>query len=750
MELRQAVSRSDNAASAFAVAPNRIAVPLFATTLFLSAFLVFCVQPMFTRMVLPLLGGSPAVWNTAVMFFQAVLLIGYTYVHLTTRYLNLRTQIFLHLLVLAAATVALPIAVAKGWAPPADGTPVYWLIGLLGVSLGLPFFAVSATAPLLQRWFVHSGHPAAADPYFLYGASNLGSLFALLSYPVLTEPLLRLAEQSFGWTLGYTLLLLLIGGCSLAVLRWSAAAGPAGTRGRTAAGGEQLSWGRRAHWLALAFVPSSLLMGVTTHIGTDVAAVPLLWVIPLTLYLLTFVLIFARRPLIRHDWMVRMQPFFLLPLAATFGFGIPLWLMLPLHLGGFFVTAMVCHGELGNRRPGPEGLTEFYFWMSLGGMLGGVFNVLVAPVAFEWTYEYPMALALACLLRPLRASPDRFVRWSDLVLPALFLLILPISTYLQRLGLELPGVRNLLLYLTPALGVAYFFRDRPVAFGLGFAAAFVVTTSMASLSDNVLARERSFFGINTVKRDESGRFNLLINGNTVHGAEWTDPALRREPLTYYSESGPLGRLFAAFDKVGRPQRVGVVGLGVGTTACYRGPGESWTFFEIDPAVERLARDPSLFHYMADCAGDAPVVIGDARQSLAALPDRSYDLLILDAFSSDAIPVHLLTREALRLYLAKLDVDGIIALHISNRMLDLEPVVANIVADAGAAALIRDQREGVDLADRKTPSVWVVIARSSANLAFLRDEPAWVPLDPRPDFGLWADDFSNILQILRWH
>ena len=738
-------------APALAMAGDTGVLSIFMATIFLSALLVFSVQPMFTKMVLPLLGGSPGVWNTAMLFFQTVLLAGYVYAHLTTRYLGVKRQAWLHVTVMAMVFLALPIGVAAGWTPPTEGAPVPWLIGLFAVSVGLPFFAVATNAPLLQRWFSHTRHSAAADPYFLYGASNLGSILALLGYPVVIEPLLKLDEQSWAWASAYALLVVLIGACAVTLWRRYVASETAPEPVAVAPRGGTVTWRRRLHWLVLAFAPSSLLLGVTVHITTDVAAVPLLWVIPLSLYLLTFVLVFARRPLLKHAWMVKAQPFFVILIATSFPFvyrGAPI--LFAAHMAVFFVTAMVCHGELVKRRPGAGDLTEFYLWMSLGGMLGGVFNVLVAPVVFDSVYEYPLILVLACMLRPRESGDTRFVSWLDAVFPAALLVVFGLLPLLFDVNLIDLGLVGVVVFFI-ALGIAaYSFRLRPVRFGLGIA-VILVATALTATQSSIVTRERSFFGVYTVKRTDTGNVNLFVHGRTVHGAQHTDPARWREPLAYYHRDGPLGQVFAALDGVKTLERVGAIGLGTGAAACYRRPGQSWTFYEIDPAVERLARDTRYFHYMSECAGDADVVYGDARLSLLTTPDGRYDLMILDAFSSDAIPMHLITREALALYLRKLADGGIIVFHISNRNLDLSGVMANLVDDAGLVG--RLQRSDEPTAEQrkvyKMASIWVAIARKPADLAVLDGDARWVPLEPHPGAGLWTDDYSNILRSLIW-
>jgi hypothetical protein len=719
-------------------------LPLFAITLFVSALLLFWVQPMFSRMVLPMLGGSPAVWNTAMVFFQTALLAGYLYAHLVSRWLGLRRQVAVHLAFLTVAALTLPIAIGPDWKPPTEGTPVPWLIALLAWCLGLPFLVVSSTAPLLQKWFAASGHPAGRDPYFLYAASNLGSMLALLGYPLLLEPLLTLERQNEAWALGYAALAALVAVCGLAVWR-RPAAGDRLQDTPAATDEDSVGWGRRLHWLALAFAPSSLLLAVTAYITTDLAAVPLLWVVPLCLYLLTFVIVFARRPVLRHAWMVKAQPFIVIPLALLFTESSAFWLLLPLHLAAFFVTAMVCHGELARRRPATSHLTEFYLWMAFGGMLGGVFNALLAPIAFDWVLEYPLALVVACLLRP-RLAHHRGGLLATLGLPLLVLLLTLLQMQWRRLGLPDLGTVGALILLVPVAMLLYSFAARPLRFGLGVAAVLSVAL-LAGEPNQIQARARSFFGVYTIKHDPAG-YHLLVHGTTVHGAQRSDPSDRSEPLTYFHRDGPLGQVFAALED-SPPQRVAAVGLGVGTVACYRRPGQRWTFFEIDPLVERIARDRRWFHYLADCAPDAEVVMGDARRSLQEAAQGAYDLMILDAFSSDAIPVHLLTREAFALYRERLAPGGLIALHISNRNLDLAPVVADLLADAGLAGRIQTQAPPL-AAQRvyRNAATWVVAGRTEADLGALANDSRWDRL-PAAAAHPWTDDFSNLIGALRW-
>ena len=725
-----------------------LVLPLFVATIFLSSLLVFSVQPMFAKMVLPLLGGSPSVWNTAMLFFQIILLLGYIYAHLTTKLLGVRWQAWLHLSIMTLIFLFLPISVAQGWTPPLEEAPVLWLIGLFAVSVGLPFFAVAANAPLLQRWFSHTGHSTSADPYFLYGASNLGSLLALLSYPLVFEPLLTNHQQSLAWTWAYAVLVGLLAICGFTLWRRYSAAMTSFSSQNTPPLelDEDLSIPQRLHWLALAFVPSSLLLGVTMHITTDVAAVPLLWVLPLMLYLLTFVIVFARRPWLPHTWMVLAQPFLLIPIGIQQFSGVLLNLVLPLTV--FFVTTMVCHGELVKRRPQASHLTEFYLWMSLGGMLGGVFNVLVAPLLFNSVIEYPLMLVLACFLRPWHMTEKKMISATDMLWPALLLVLLGGPIMLGWHPTDWGVVGILIFCLVLGLGT-YSFRHRPVRFGLGIATVLLLTSLLGN-QDTVLIRERSFFGVNTVQLTEKGDFHLLVHGRTIHGAQHTNPDRWKEPLTYYHRNGPLGQIFSIFQQQDIfLNRVAAIGLGAGTSACYQTSGQHWTFYEIDPKVAQIAQDTRYLHYLSECGGSYDILYGDARLSLSAAPNEHYDLLILDAFSSDAIPIHLITREALVIYLQKLAPDGILLFHISNNNLELGPVMANLAADANLVGWIQRYRvTGEEQTQYHQPSDWVVMTKSAKDLSLLDEDSRWQRLTASPGSSVWTDDYSNILEVFK--
>ena len=763
---------------------------LFALTLFVSATLLFAVQPMFAKMVLPKLGGTPAVWNTCMVFYQATLLAGYVYAHLTIKWLGPRRQAAVHVALFCLPWLVLPIGVAAGWTPPPASNPIPWLLMLLTISVGLPLLFVSASAPMLQAWFSATGHRSAKDPYFLYSASNLGSILALVGYPLVLEPYLTLGEQTWSWAAGYGLLMVMSLACAVVLWRSRPAEATVVVDDEAAkeseAAGPELStarptWTERMRWLALSAVPSSLLLGVTTYMSTDIAAAPLLWVIPLMLYLLTFVFVFARWKLLPHKLMLRVQPVLVVVVAAAFFSGGTstsyIAVMFPLHLLAFFVTAMVCHGELAGSRPGSRWLTEFYLWMSLGGVLGGMFNALLAPVLFDDVYEYPLMIAVACLLRPAPKTEKPLAGLLDFALPTAMAAGLGFLAYwltqsslidewLERVvtwisgrgaeGLNVDGeaLAGLLLLGTAGI-VVLFFQRRPVRLGMGVFALLIISLIYSDVRFRPLYATRSFFGVMRVREitvydDDGERMcdgHQLSHGSTNHGFQRIDPILRYEPCSYYAREGPVGQIIEAVEKRHPIHEIGVVGLGTGTMAAYGQRGRRITFYEIDPVVEQIARDPRLFTYLADSEGKVEVILGDARLSLATDDPRRFDVLVLDAFSSDAIPVHLLTREAMALYFQRLAEHGVLAVHVSNRHLDLEPVLANLAKDAGLVARVCD--DGSDRVNGRYSSTWVAVARRMEDLGSLAGDDEWTPLHEHPHDRLWTDDYSNIIDVLEW-
>jgi len=723
---------------------------LFCVALFTGAALLFWIQLFVSKMLLPVLGGSAAVWNTCMVFFQVALLLGYLYAHAVDRKIQSRLKIFIHPLLLLIASAALPVSL-RGIEPPVGGAnPIPWLLSTLVIVVGAPFLVLAGTAPMLQSWFAQAKRKSSHDPYFLYAASNLGSLLALISYPFLVEPGLRLAQQSRFWTIGYFLFTGLVACCAIAV--YAAARTKKAVLPIVMHDKSHLTVRSRLRWVVLAFVPSSLLLGVTTHLTTDVAAAPLFWVIPLVLYLLSFVLAFQRLIKIPEKMTAFLQALLLVCLAVIFLSGesdgiIPLFV---LHLTAFFVTALLCHQELARLRPPVRHLTEFYLLISLGGALGGIFNALLAPVLFNDIVEYPLVLIAACMLRP-GLLPRRDRLWpalGDVMLPAvLFLSLYLLDRYTDLDFKNLSDSGSLIGVILAAL-TAFSFRQRPLRFGLGIAALILAGFFIAD-TDDVLAHTRNFYGVLKVVAEDRAALHTLYNGTTMHGSQSQEPGLSLQPLSYYHPTGPLGQLFAAIGGTEQTRRVGMVGLGTGTIACYEKPDEHWTFFEINPADIAIARNPTLFTFLSACPAQPDIAIGDARLSLMKQPDNSFDMLIFDAFTSDAIPIHLMTREAVQLYLTKLRPNGLMVFHISNRYLDLGPVVGNIAASLNLTARNwNDDEDGDDSDDPKmagkAASDWVIVARDKHALKAIAKDARWRFLPPSLSKNVWTDDYSNLI------
>jgi hypothetical protein len=984
---------------------------VFAFTLFTSATLLFMVEPMIGKMITPLLGGTPAVWNTCMVFFQAVLLAGYAYAHFSTTLLGARKQAILHLVLLALPFWFLPLVADPDYIKGGEN-PIVGLLLLLSMTVGVPMFVVSASAPLLQKWFANTSHPSARDPYFLYGASNLGSMLALIAYPTVVERYLRLGQQSFDWTIGYGILAALTALC--AVFLWlsppnveSSVQEEAKSVENVAKSGRrsseairqskhgirkvkessplpavetetsstlrgEVTWLRVLRWVALAFVPSSLMLGVTTYITTDIAAIPLLWVTPLALYLLSFILVFSQvpawlqwlllvvsgavicvvggsllwdldgfesKPLLQffvrtiivlvigggvyfawwgwkyrstdmlHSTMVLLMPLFVLALLFFMLSEIKTkhWIAfsLAIHLATLFVVAMVCHGELARDRPAAKYLTGYFLWMSVGGVLGGLFNALLAPVIFSGLVEYPLAMMLACWMAPplgpsnesswgrrfdvilgclfagfgallialrlrdhdipfaflkdapwhwelaallggivigsvlaLRARDKKFDRWMDLALPlCLGMLFIGLAWGLRSnavwprvvkiaaaLNMRTAYLTLILTYSVPVV-LCYVFVERSLRFALGVGAVLLASAFCSIFDNDVVHQERSFFGV--LKIEEQDEFNngefvfrRLVHGTTLHGMQFVSPESRRdEPVTYYHHTGPMGEMMLAYNGADTPpekMNLAVIGLGTGCMSCYARKGQHLTFYDIDPIVKRLSFDKGeppypYFTFVQDAiarGATVDLVMGDARLTMARqqLKDSDkYGFILVDAFSSDAIPIHLITLEALDVYLNKLTEDGLICFHISNRYLDLEPVLYNLAKARNLSAVTQSDSRETDPNSTallgKTSSTWVVLSRSQKRLdklmelndwedkrkeirfdllplsfwpdngtgmvgqaIFLRNlldeemskRPAeWKPLEPDKDWpdldavGVWRDDFSNLFSVFSW-
>ncbi|WP_426258434.1 spermidine synthase [Sphingomonas sp. DC1600-2] len=729
----------------------RLVRPLFVVTILASSFLLFLVQPMVARMALPRLGGAPAVWNSAMLVYQALLLGGYAYAHWLGR-LGPRAQGMMHLAVLLVAGLWLPIGL-NALQPGPTAQPALWVPWLLCLSIGPLFFAVSAQAPLLQRWFSLSRE--GEDPYALYAASNFGSFAGLIAYPLVVEPGMALLGQRMLWSSGYILVGLLVALC-------------AATLPKTAPGAAALAspapqsappTGRRvAHWIALAFVPSGLMLATSTYISTDIVAMPLLWVVPLGLYLLSFTVAFATDRTMA-DMQTRVAPVAILLfggiLVAGMG-GMP-YLGAIMALALLFLVSVALNTALYRIRPEPDRLTGFYLAMAVGGALGGVFAALIAPLVFDWTYEYPILVLAAgllvpqhALLRPIRrlwegSAHRRHILTGVVALVVLGLVGLILADAGPGLG-ALPQAALLVIVVIGLLSMGA--RWAFVSVLLGVLVAFGgYRAVMISLEPH--ARTRSYFGVYTVHNAATQR--QLAHGTTVHGVQLLgSPARERTPTAYYVAASGVGRAMQVLPILyGAHARVGIVGLGSGTLACYAVAGQDWRFYEIDPAVVRIARDTGQFTFLSRCLPHPGIVLGDARLNLAVAPAASLDLLALDAFSSDAVPMHLMTREAFASYARVLAPRGLLLVHISNRFLDLEPVVAAAAQGGGwySAQLFYHPR--AINRDAATMSQWIALSRDPAVIQSLKArDSAWGPVKPRAGFAPWTDDYSTILPLLK--
>ena len=727
---------------------------LFSFTLCISAGLLFWIQPLIAKTLLPLLGGAPAVWNTCLLFFQSMLLLGYVYALASSKWLSLRSQAAVHVLLLLLIAIYLfrspvhaPVLTALQ-----QTSPTGWLLENLLLSIGPPFFIISASNPLLQSWFSRLRHYLAVDPYFLFAASNAGSLLALLAFPMVLEPRLGLNQQYRLWRIGFAVLVTLT--CVIALTLKPLAT--ASTSPVESDSNNKIPVVRRLRWLALAFVPSSLMIGVTTYITTDVAAVPLLWVIPLALYLLTFVLAFAKKQFVSPASLNRVMIVgaLVVTLILSTGATEPAWLLILANLGFFFVATMMCHGQLANDRPSVQHLAEYYLWIASGGALGSVFNVLIAPKVFTSTVEYPLAIVFACML--LRGEPEAGnkglrAKYLDVIYPlGLYVLTVALAILITTYLRSASSILNLFIVPgIPLILINHFLRERPTRFALALCAVMLATVYYTGNTDRAVHVVRNFFGTTRVTTDSTGRINSLYSGSTVHGRQFVDQSRRCEPLSYHHENGPLGQIMAVFNAAPAKPRVAVIGLGAGAMASYSQPGQQWTFYEINPDVIDIARNSQYFTYLQNCArGSLSVVEGDARLSLQKAEDGYYGLIAFDAFSSDAIPIHLVTQQALDLYLSKLAEGGILVFHVSNRSLDLKPILADLAESRRLLCIGFDDLKPGSL-EGKDPSQWVVMARSSPEISYLSINSQWQRLIGRKDARVWSDDFSNILRAIRW-
>ena len=727
---------------------------LFLITILTGSFLLFLVQPMIARMALPRLGGAPAVWNSAMLVYQALLLAGYAYAHRLTQ-TSPRRQAIIHVILFAVAILWLPIGLAN-LQPPADGSPIFWVPWLLIASIGPLFFVVAAQAPLMQRWYSMSGNQG--EPYALYAASNIGSFGGLIAYPILVEPFTTLQSQKWIWSGIYLALMALVCICAIQIWR---TAGANTTPTEAAANEAPIGWRRRLYWIILAAVPSGLMLSTTSHLTTDLMAMPLIWVIPLGIYLLSFSVAFADNQKPAY-WISRFAPIVLIVSAA---FVFVVWGKaaiggLTASLSLLFIVAVALHNEMYRTRPAPAQLTSFYLMMSVGGVLGGFFCAIVAPLLFDWTWEHPILILMAAALLP--AIPLLRLNENDKRLPLIMVVIGMIALALGLFGgisepVESSFTKILLAATIMTLGIAVAgFR---IPFLLAVAGLLTINGGWYSVQQSLDGvRMRSYFGTYTVNASESGRVRWLNHGTTMHGMQLLDDPTR--PISYYPDTSGVGIAMLNAPRLYGPEAsIGVVGLGTGTLACYRRPGQYWQFFEIDPLVIEIARERKIFSFLEKCAPDVPVTLGDARLTLAAVPEGKFDILALDAFSSDSIPLHLLTKEAFATYRKALKPDGILLVHISNRYIDLNPVVAAEAKANGWSAALRHDSPTEQLINRgNRASQWIALSRDPAKLAELTgkvdkvksryyNSEQWLQLDAPGKTSPWTDDYASVLPHL---
>ncbi len=840
----------------------------FSLTLFVSATLLFLVQPMIGKMMLPRLGGTPAVWNTCMVFFQMALLAGYGYTHSVSSMRSRRTQLVMQGLLLLLPFLVLPFALGD-WSPPSDSNPVLPILLKLAILVGLPFLVVATSAPLLQKWFGHTGHPAAKDPYFLYGASNLGSMLALILYPVLIEPMFSVEEQAVLWTYGYGVLVLLVLGCAYLVwnvpdpvvatepvaeplkvepttapataftssrrkaIRLGDTTEPLDEEAQVSHDIDRITIWRRLRWIMLAAIPTSLMLGVTTHMTTDIAGIPFFWIVPLALYLFTFILVFARWPVVwtgtPHTVVVYLQPCVLLflILKLTAHIGMSTWREFGLHIASFFVTTLMCHGELAKDRPSSKHLTEFYLLMSVGGVVGGLFNALFAPVFITaGIYEYPIAMALACLLRPNLveepvipgdSAPEKptplgyGLDWLGPV--AVVAAIMGLIWHVEKhdtaiLGLVMSRKFVLAFGVVAVLGLSM----RPLRFGLGVGLLLLCMTLYDRSFDPVVFEDRGFFGLLRVRegdekhkitiagaedeedkvRYETKTYRTLIHGGINHGRQIVEPKrFRRTPITYFHPKNGVGELFGKlsaggdarlpasllgfaagphgfWNMIGTLQgdpAFAVIGLGTGTLALHAKPYQHVDFFEIDPLVRHLSlpdngKEP-IFTYVQDALdrkSKLKIIMGDGRLKMQKeSPDRFYHIILVDAFSSDAIPVHLLTKQAIELYLSKLADGGALLFNTTNRYVTIAPVLARIAEELDLDCLRCEDYASQDPHPDKYSADWVVLQRRAPADGFANGGPAlekrlnmarWKSVEPLAG-PVWTDSYSNLLKVMEW-
>lgn len=708
---------------------NRTSVTLiFTAASFLGSFLLFLIQPMAARFLLPVVGGSTALWNTALVFFQGVLLLGYLFAHGSTTLLGKRRHPLLQVAVLLVPMAFLPVALPVGWQLPLDASPTIWVLATLAVMVGVPFFVLATSSPTLQRWLSWTDHPGADDPYFLYSAGNVGSVLALLGYPLLVEPALDLEQQAVLWAALYVLFVLTVSACVV----FTRSNRQRNNEPESAMDVLAVTRRQRARWVLLSAVPAALLLGVTQFLSVDIAPFPMLWVLPLLLYLTTFVVVFRRSGPPQSAWPQRIA-IGLVPLVASASLLgpaqiLPLWVVVSSSLIWFYFAVLAVHVKLSEDRPAPVHLTEYFALLSLGGALGGTFVSLVAPVIFDFNLEFSLAMAAVLLIAAgaEESISTKIPRWFGITVIGLLI----------GACVAIGGDSAVILFLAAVFLSLLLIGKLAVVttFAVGLSLGPVILTP-----GDVLLRDRSFFGTYRVTESESE--HVIVSGTTVHGTQRLD--LPGQATTYYAPSGPLGNVF---DVVDRPASVGIVGLGGGAIAAYGEEADDFTFYEIDPLVVEIAENSHYFSYLDDSRANVNIEVGDGRTLLDRSSDM-HDVLIIDAFTSDAIPVHLLTVEALSLYQDRLVPGGVVLIHISNRYFDLAEVIARAVDEIDL-----DTRrwfyepDAAAASDGATKTEWILISDSSNSILDVVSKK-WLLVEERGP--LWTDDFSNLVSVIDW-
>ncbi len=745
------------------ISQNNTSLLLYGLAIFISAFLVFSIQPLVSKMLLPFLGGSPSVWNASMLFFQFLLLGGYAYAHLLSKVKKTKIQFTIHIALLLLCVMILPIALPEGISQPDSEkvNPLFWQLGVMSAIIGAPFLILSATAPLMQHWFSKSTHPSAHDPYFLYGMSNIGSVLALILYPTLIEPLMTISGQSYTWSWGFASLGIIIFICTLLVkLNDNSILHASSEKEKRETTDVSPTFQRKLLWIFLAFCPSSLLLGTTYHITTDIAPVPLLWIAPLILYISTFIIVFSRKPIITYETALKGQIVVIL-LSFSMMFikdnTFPSILNLIPTLLILFFFSLVCHYELARMRPHVKHLTIFYFMMSLGGVLGGVFNTFIALYLFNLPYEYGIILILSLLCRGASEKPiwkDKYTTDQKILFLLLSIILFALFTasYFDQVKDNVP----LLIFVAAIATCILALNKKNILFFVSiysvFVAGYYFYAAHKPINNGVaILKERNFFGPITVVKNEN--FTLLKHGTTLHGLQSNDPQYIKTPLFYYHPNTGIGNTFSYLDKIqnGKEQNVAVLGLGSGAMACYTAPKRHFTFYEIDPEMVQVARSSQFFSYLEKCEDNTKIIIGDGRLKIEKERDATFDSIHIDVFSSDNIPMHIITREAISIYLDKLKEDGILMFHISNNYLDLSPVLKVIGNHFGMTAIgFYNKIPPENEQDKNEPiaETSVVILTKSEKHRNALIEQGWVVI-PDSKSRIWTDDYSNILSALKF-